>query len=83
MMFVLAALLLSGCAIKEHMQQRNAARDDATCQGYGALPGTEAYMNCRIQLDASRRAAAAAYMGGVIQNRPKVCNQVGSTTVCN
>lgn len=71
-MFALcAALLLGGCAIKEHMQQRDAARDDAACRNYGALPGTDAYVNCRVHLDGSRRSAAAAFMGGVIQNQPR------------
>lgn len=28
-----------------------AAKDDAQCQSYGATPGSDAYVNCRVQLD--------------------------------
>ena len=27
------------------------ATDDALCQSYGAKPGTDAYINCRVQRD--------------------------------
>jgi hypothetical protein len=27
------------------------AADDAKCRSYGATPGTDAYVNCRVQLD--------------------------------
>ncbi|UZE14819.1 hypothetical protein [Pseudomonas sp. B21-053] len=27
------------------------ATDDAVCQSYGAKPGTDAYVNCRVQRD--------------------------------
>ncbi len=27
------------------------ATDDAMCQSYGAKPGTDAYINCRVQRD--------------------------------
>ena len=29
---------------------RQASNDDAECQSFGALPGTDSYVNCRIQL---------------------------------
>lgn len=86
-----AALLLSGCG--NHMQETRAARDDARCQSYGAAPGTNAYMNCRAQLESGHRAAAGAFMGGVIQNQPRglpmqpaktgICSQQGGMTFCN
>jgi hypothetical protein len=31
-----------------------AAKDDAICKGYGAQPGTSAYINCRGQQDRRR-----------------------------
>ena len=88
-----AVLVLSGCAVKEHMQQRDAAAADTQCRSYGAVPGSTAYVNCRAQIEAGRRAAAGAFMGGVIQNQPRglpaqpartgICSQQGGMTFCN
>lgn len=94
-LFVALSLMaaLGGCAVKEHMRQRDAARDDAACQSYGALPGSDAYIACRAQLGSGRKAAAGAFMGGVIQNQPQtlpaqasppmLCNWVGNTVSCH
>jgi hypothetical protein len=32
-------------------KELQAAKDDAQCQSYGATPGSDAYVNCRVQLD--------------------------------
>lgn len=32
-------------------QQQQANTDDAQCQSYGAKPGTDTYVNCRVQLN--------------------------------
>ncbi len=32
-------------------QAEKSATDDAICQSYGAKPGTDAYVNCRVQRD--------------------------------
>jgi hypothetical protein len=32
-------------------QQQQSNTDDAQCQSYGAKPGTDAYVNCRVQLN--------------------------------
>ena len=32
-------------------QQQQANMDDAQCQSYGAKPGTDTYVNCRVQLN--------------------------------
>jgi hypothetical protein len=32
-------------------KELQAGRDDAQCQSYGATPGSDAYVNCRVQLD--------------------------------
>jgi hypothetical protein len=61
--YVLAALVLSGCAAQQ------AAEMDAQCKSYGAKPGTPAYINCRAQLDAAHEQAAATMLyGGQSQN---------------
>lgn len=32
-------------------QQQQSTTDDAQCQSYGAKPGTDIYVNCRVQLN--------------------------------
>lgn len=39
---------LSNIAAAKEVQ---AAKDDAQCRSYGATPGSDAYVNCRVQLD--------------------------------
>jgi hypothetical protein len=57
------AVLLSGCAAR---RAQLAAADDEKCRGYGAQPGTSAYVNCRTQLDATRTTAGAIITGATI-----------------
>lgn len=72
---VILALLLSGCAEMEErrgMQQllREQALDqsqDAKCQGFGAKPGTQAYISCRMQLDGQQSAEDAQQRAMVTQ----------------
>jgi len=49
-----------------------AAKDDAVCRGYGAQPGTNAYVQCRVvqdqRRDANRNAAIAN--ANAINNEP-------------
>jgi hypothetical protein len=57
------ALPLCGCQTdQERMAEfkaRNNALDDQKCLGYGARPGTDAYVNCRANLDSARTTADA------------------------
>jgi len=53
---LLALLVLSGCASRQEI----AMDDDATCQSYGAAPGSPAYMQCRMQRDGIRQQGAEA-----------------------
>lgn len=56
---VLVVLLLTACmGDEERIAARNAA-DDQKCLAYGARPGTDAYVNCRAQLDSARTTASA------------------------
>jgi hypothetical protein len=54
-----------GCGLltsTETCNARAAAReavDDATCQGYGAKPGTDIYVQCRVALTQARATRAA------------------------
>jgi hypothetical protein len=49
---VALVLALGGCA------ERNARIDDDACRSYGAIPGTDAYINCRAQMNTARAIAA-------------------------
>jgi hypothetical protein len=58
---VLAMALLVGCSNKQKEQQeieaakaQQAVADDSQCGSYGAKPGSDAYVGCRMQLDAQR-----------------------------
>lgn len=46
--FLFAAL--AGCANHEPDPSQLAIRDDAQCQSYGAKPGSDAYVQCRVSL---------------------------------
>lgn len=52
------SLSLGGCITDDLIAERN-ARDDQKCQSYGARPGSDAYVNCRAQLDSARTTATA------------------------
>ncbi|ROM94881.1 hypothetical protein BK657_27185 [Pseudomonas brassicacearum] len=39
---------LKNLAVAKELQ---AAKNDAQCRSYGATPGSDAYVNCRVQLD--------------------------------
>lgn len=47
---LLCCLMLTACASAQQL----AANDDATCQSFGAPPGTQAYFDCRMNLDQRR-----------------------------
>ena len=49
-------LALAGCRTTEEV----AAADDATCRGYGAQPGTDLYVQCRMMQDERRSAERIA-----------------------
>ncbi|MDL2398443.1 hypothetical protein [Rhizobium mayense] len=51
---IAVACSLSGCIHEAISHQIHDKGDDARCQSYGAKPGTEAYMNCRLTTDANR-----------------------------
>jgi hypothetical protein len=51
---LLLTLALGGCA---QIAQMRADRDDARCRSYGATPGTETYVRCRVAIDGDRELA--------------------------
>ncbi|MFD1945073.1 lipoprotein [Paradevosia shaoguanensis] len=52
-----ACLLLAGCQTTS--PEVRAAQNQASCQGYGFKPGTDAYASCMMQLDIQDRQADA------------------------
>ena len=58
-MALILALALSGCMTGEERRAAQNAKDDQKCLGYGARPGSDAYVSCRAQLDAARTTADA------------------------
>jgi hypothetical protein len=69
--------MLAGCA--DYMAQRERERqqaaaanaqaitaaDDAKCRSFGAAPGTQAYFQCRMNLDAQRAQIVASMSAGM------------------
>jgi hypothetical protein len=58
-----------GSKLKQTAQARQiAANDDARCQRYGAKPGSDAYVSCRMNIDNQRNANAHAADPRVMHN---------------
>ncbi len=62
---LLVAFVLVGCVSPEERARRDAAvraqveaQDDSTCRGFGAVPATDGYINCRMTLHQQRIQAA-------------------------
>ena len=61
------AAALAGCAGSESATQAKFRADDAKCKSYGAEPGTDNYVQCRLVIDiqkANAERAAASLPGG-------------------
>ena len=81
---------LKNLAVAEGHQASN---DDSECQSFGAQPGTDSYINCRIQLkkistdqqaqsaDQKQRAAQAFFLN--LQNQQNQQNQQTQQTLKN
>jgi hypothetical protein len=58
LMLIAMALTLSGCLTAEErarMAAEQNAADDAKCQSYGAKPGTDIYVTCRMRVVEQRQ----------------------------
>jgi hypothetical protein len=53
------AVALGGCAKSESAAQAAFRADDAKCKSYGADPGTDAYVDCRLVIDMQKGTAEA------------------------
>lgn len=53
-----ANLFLCACATPQQIEERRAMQeqmDIETCKSYGLRPGSEAFGNCRLQIDLARQ----------------------------
>jgi hypothetical protein len=63
----LVLLMLAGCGSSAQRAAKQAAIDNATCEGYGLRRGTDAFAQCRMLQDARRDAQQAAFAAKVGQ----------------
>jgi hypothetical protein len=61
---IVCLLFLCGCITDN--PQSLAQQDDATCRSYGAVPGSDAYVNCRMQRDNTRQQGEALRRAAII-----------------
>lgn len=69
------ALTLAACASEQERQAQAQAQaaaieanDDAKCQSYGAAPGSQAYIQCRMNLDNQRAQMRQMIAGALVNN---------------
>jgi hypothetical protein len=59
-LFVAAvAVALAGCAKSQSAAEAAFRADDATCKSYGADPGSDTYVQCRLAIDLQKGNAEA------------------------
>jgi hypothetical protein len=56
------ALSLGGCLPDERIIAERNTKDNQKCLSYEAQPGTDAYVNCRAQLNSPRSDAQSVFM---------------------
>jgi hypothetical protein len=74
---VLGASALCSCVSPEQIAARQEAKQVATCQSYGAVPGSTEYVDCRLRLtevQAQNNAAIAGDLGRRLGNVPNCAN---------
>lgn len=87
MRILLVLPLLAGCSTMGMSPTQIAQADQSKCIGYGFKVGTDAYAQCRLQLDAERaednrsRKRAFAAIGANLLNDPQpvTCHSTGTT----
>jgi hypothetical protein len=93
---VLLAVPLAGCfeatsrpGLGEGFMSKEeiAAKDDTICKGYGAQPGSEAYIQCRVSQDQRRDAVRNAPSDPInpppnVAGTPPMPNILPRTTTC-
>jgi hypothetical protein len=70
-------LALSGC---QQLAEMRTASDNSRCQSYGFTPGTDAFAQCRMNIDLQRRAEPAA--APVYAPTTTTCRNFMGTVTC-
>ena len=79
----LFALLLGGCVTGGPHSPEVAAADDRECQSYGAKPGTDVYIQCRITKNSQHEQAMATVLSGAGGGGSTTCQGAGgNTAIC-
>ena len=71
---ILALTLAGGASEQERQAQAEAqaaginANDDGKCQSFGAAPGSQAYIQCRMNLDNQRAQMRQMIAGALVNN---------------
>lgn len=78
---VALCLFLGACANQQQLAAQRAAQqaalnaeDDNTCRSYGAQPGSDQYINCRMMLSAQRNQTALAQQQMAIEQQSATLN---------
>jgi hypothetical protein len=94
----LLCLPLAGCLTAQERQQQMTAQDDQKCRSFGATPGSDIYVKCRMNLNDNREANQRAAMDDLansIHQQPYIvppmappnptitCLRTGNLTTCN
>jgi hypothetical protein len=71
---------------QQQQARTQAISDDAQCQSYGAAPGSQSYIQCRMNLDNQRaqmRAAVASQLVGRMVAPPAAPPSTVNVNLCN
>jgi hypothetical protein len=85
-MGIVHADCLPGTAGYNNSPEVRAANDDAQCQSYGAAPGSQAYIQCRMNIDNQRaqmRAAVAGALAGHMMTPAPAPPSTVNVNLCN
>jgi hypothetical protein len=76
------ALAMSGCVTPQEREAMQTRADDASCQSYGAKPGSPEYVQCRTAKSQQHEMANATMAAAVISS--PTCTSFGYGVVtCN
>jgi hypothetical protein len=63
-------ILTAGCLSDQQFAAQIPVSDDVACQSYGALPGSQAYFNCRVAKNQQRQVVTVAIAAALSSQPP-------------
>lgn len=73
---------LSGCVTAAERASQLSSADDAACRSYGAVAGSEPYIQCRTTKSQQHEQADATIRAALVGGAPTTCHSSGATTTC-